>query len=101
MGGSATGSGTGNAGGDGYGAGGPDGGGGGGGGAGGLVRMELPLMLDMEVQEYKHLQHLDLLTLVRVYLDLMDHHLVAHGSLVVVEEASTSITRTWRWTRIT
>ena len=52
-----------------------------------LVRQELPLMLDMEVQEYKHLQRLDLLPLVRVYLDLhMDHHLVAHGSLVVVEE---------------
>ena len=52
-----------------------------------LVRQELSLMLDMVVLVYKHLQHLDLLTLVRVYLDLhMDHHLVVHGSLVVVVE---------------
>ena len=52
-----------------------------------LVRQELSLMLDMEEQEHKHLQRLDLLTLVIVYLDLpMDHHLVVHGSLVVVVE---------------
>ena len=35
----------------------------------------------------------DLLTLVKCIGSPMDHHLVAHGSLVVVEEASTSITR--------
>ena len=46
-------------------------------------------MLDMVVLVYKHLQHLDLLPLVIVYMDLhMVHHLAVHGLLAVavVEE---------------
>ena len=52
---------------------------------------EVHNMVDMVVLVYKHLQHLDLLLLVLVYMDLhMVHHLVVHGLLaVVVEEEET------------